>query len=358
MTTQQHLEQQFNKIANLLEQIQNLGLDSEDGEWNFLSSLHQFETVALPFEFVQQGMGLWEAIFPPEVLESLVQEDPDTLESLAIALSQTLQTQLAILNPWLPLLTTPPALADKIRDRTAQIQQITTEKAELLAASETLFHRELELSQAGEALQELKQTQADLTALEQELATTDLDDLCQEIATQKTALEQGRNQLETLKQQQAELEGEIVAIQGLNHQISRELEGLQLRRSRLETRTQQQTAQLITLTETERQRLGTALPPLLAELAEQQSAYQNAQGELSQAIADFNRYQHQTHELITHLNSHYQTDVELGHKLPVNQSKIETIIQRIRDNLAELDQELGIAQQQHERSQEKTIVTF
>lgn len=105
MTTPQNLEQQFHKIANLLEQIQNLGLDSEDGETNVLSSLHQFETVALPFEWVQQGMGLWEAIFPPEVLEYLGREDPDTLESLAIALSQTLQTQLAILNSWLPLLT-------------------------------------------------------------------------------------------------------------------------------------------------------------------------------------------------------------------------------------------------------------
>ncbi|WP_254566491.1 hypothetical protein [Oscillatoria sp. HE19RPO] len=358
MTTPQNLEQQFNKIANLLEQIQNLGLDSEDGETNFLSSLHQFETVTLPFEFVQQGMGLWEVIFPPELLESLGTKDPDTLESLAIALSQTLQTQLAILNPWLPLLTTPPALADKIRDRTTQLQQITTEKAELLAASETLFHRELELRQAGETLQDFQQTLAELQAIEQELATTDLEDLRREISTRQTALEQDRNQLETLKRQQAELEAEIAAIQGLNHQISRELEGLQLRRSRLETRTQQQTAQLITLTETERERLGTALPPLLEELVEQQSAYQNAQGELSQAIADFNCYQQQTHEVIMHLNSHYQTDVELGQKLPVNHSKIETIIQRIQDNLAELDQELAIAQQQHERSQEKTIVTF
>ncbi|MCT7968470.1 hypothetical protein NG799_19350 [Laspinema sp. D1] len=358
MTTQQNLEQQFHKIANLLEQIQNLGLNSEDGETNFLSSLHQFESVALPFEFVQQGMGLWEVIFPPEVLRSLAMEDPETLESLAIALSQTLQTQLAILNPWLPLLTTPPALADKIRDRTAQIQQITTEKAELLAASETLFHREFELRQVGEDLQEFKQTRAELMALEQELATTDLDDLRREISNRKTALEQDRHQLETLKQQQAELEAEIAAIERLNHQISRELEGLQLRRSRLETRTQQQTAQLITLTDTEQQRLGTALPPLLAELAEQQSAYQNAQGELSQAIADFNRYQQQTQELITHFNIHYQTDVELGQKLPVNQPKIEAIIQRIQNNLGELDQELAIAQQQHERSQEKTIVTF
>ncbi|MCT7954091.1 hypothetical protein [Laspinema palackyanum] len=358
MTTQQNLEQQFHKIANLLEQIQNLGLDSEDGETNFLSSLHQFETVALPFEFVQQGMGLWEAIFPPEVFRSLATEDPETLESLAIALSQTLQIQLAILNPWLPLLTTPPALADKIRDRISQIQQITTEKAELLAASETLFTRELELRQAGEELQELKQTRAELTALEQELATTDLEDLRRDISTRQTVLEQDRNQLQILKQQQAEIKAEIAAIQGLNHKISQELEGLQLRRSRLETRTQQQTEQLITLTETERQRLGTALLALLEELAEQQSDYQNAQGELSQAIADFNRYQQQTHELITHLNTHYQSDVELGQKLPVNQPKIETIMQRIQDNLAQLDQELAIAQQQHERSQVKTIITF
>ncbi|MCT7975453.1 hypothetical protein [Laspinema olomoucense] len=358
MTTSPNLQQQFNKIANLLEQIQNLGLDSEDGETNFLSSLHQFETVALPFEFVQQGMGLWEAIFPPELLRSLATEDPDTLESLAIALLQTLQTQLAILNPWLPLLTTPPALADKIRDRTAQIEQITTEKAELLAASETLFHRELELRKAGETLRELKQTQAELTAIEQELAITDLEDLRRDISNRQNALAQDRNQLEILKRQKAEIETEIAALQGLNHQISRELEGLQLRRSRLENRTQQQAVQLITLTEAEQQRLGTALVPLLAELAEQQSAYQNAQGELSQAIADFNRYQQQTHELMTYLKTHYQTDVELGQKLPVNKLQIETIIQRIQNNLDQLDQELTIAHQQHERSQEKTIITF
>ncbi len=358
MTSPKNLEQQFNKIANLLEKIQNLGLDSEDGETNFLSSLHQFETVSLPFEFVQQGMELWEAIFPPELLRSLGTEDPDTLESLAIALSQTLQTQLAILNPWLPLLTTPPALAEKIRDRTAQIQHITTEKAELVSASEILFHRELELRQAAETLQELKQTRAELTAIEQELATTNLEQLRRDISNRKTALEQDRNQLETLKRQQSEIEAEITAIQGFNHNISQELERLKLRRSTLQTRTQKQTAELITLTETERQRLGSALLPLLAELEEQQSAYQNAQEELSQAITDFNRYQHQTHELITHLKTHYQTDVELGQKLPVNQPKIQAIIQRIQTNLSELDQELRIAQQQHERSQEKIIVTF
>ncbi|MCT7983475.1 hypothetical protein NG796_09220 [Laspinema sp. A4] len=358
MTSPKTLEQQFNKIANLLEKIQNLGLDSEDGETNFLSSLHQFETVTLPFEFVQQGMKLWEAIFPPELLRSLETEDPETLESLAIALSQTLQTQLTILNPWLPLLTTPPALVDKIRDRTAEIQQITTEKAELLAASETLFHRELELHQAGETLQKLKQTQAELTAIEQELTTTNLEDLRREIANRETALEQDRNQLETLKRQQAEIEAKIAAIQGFNHNISQELERLKLRRSTLQTRTQQQTIELITLTETERQRLGSALLPLLAELEEQQLAYQNAQEELSQAITDFNCYQQETHELITHLKIHYQTDVELGQKLPINRPKIEAIIEKIQKNLSELDQELRSAQQQHERSQEKTIITF
>ncbi|HEY9837911.1 MAG TPA: hypothetical protein V6D27_13565, partial [Vampirovibrionales bacterium] len=212
--------------------------------------------------------------------------------------------------------------------------------------------------QAAETLQELKQTRAELTAIEQELATTDLEQLRRDISNRKTALEQDRNQLETLKRQQSEIEAEITAIQGFNHNISQELERLKLRGSTLQTRTQQQTAELITLTETERQRLGSALLPLLAELEEQQSAYQNAQEELSQAITDFNRYQQQTHELITHLKTHYQTDVELGQKFPVNQPKIQAIIQRIQNNLSELDQELRIAQQQHERSQEKIIVTF
>ncbi len=358
MTPPQNLQQQFNNITTLLEQIQNLGLGSEEGETSFLSSLYQFETVALPFELVQRGMELWRGIFSPEVLRSLAMEDPDTLESLAIALSQTLETQLAILNSWLPLLTTPPALADKISDRTAQIYQITTEKAQLLQAAGTLYSREWELRQAREELQGLKQTFAELQGIEQELETTNLEALRREILNQKIILEEDRKQLENLKHQQSEIEAQMEAIKGQHSQVSQELEGLQQRRDRLESRTQQKTEQLITLTKAECQRLGTALPPLLTELAEQQEAYRRAETELAQAIADFNQYQKQTDEIVNHLKTHYQTNVDLGQILPANQQKMASIIQTFQNNLAELDRELATAQQQHDRSQQKAIVTF
>lgn len=76
-----------------------------------------------------------------------------------IALSQTLTTQLELLNSWLPHLATlpmPPALKHKISDRISSLSEIANEKSQLLQSAATLLSQEQQLRRDASELQNLK----------------------------------------------------------------------------------------------------------------------------------------------------------------------------------------------------------
>lgn len=355
-----NLQPHLNKIAQLVDRIQHL--DSSKTTVEICStSLYQFETIALPLELVETGIRLWEAIFSPEVLRSLSVKDPDTLEAWAIALSQTLQTQLAILQNWnrdfnaLPI---PPALTEKIRDRIDRLDRTIAEKSELLQAATTLLDRESQLRQDGEQLQQLKQTATELEAIQTELETTDLEELRQAIADRERAIAPQRHQLESFKQQKAECDREVAALQHQQTLLENELKYLQQRRESLQPRMAKTAESLISLTIAERERLGNGLKTILSDLEEERKTKQEAEAELHQAIADFNQYQKQTQEVIDILETHYQRDRELGKRLPVNRQKVESLMKTIQESLVELDEELAAAVRENERSQAKISLTF
>lgn len=343
------MEVPIEKINKLIQQIQSN------------QSLLEFETIELPFQLVEAAINLWESTFTPEVLRQLATTDEDTLNAWAIALSQTLNTQLQLLNNWLSQLATlpvPPALQQQIRSRIQTLSQIANEKSQLLQSAEWLLSQEQQLRRDGEELQQLQQKASQLQAIQTQLQTTNLESLRGEIDSLAVAIEPQRQTLETLQQQKAQMDEQMAAIQQQKERLQEEMNYMRSRFSRLETSTANTASSLITLAKSQQEGLRDALASVLADLEKQQSEFQQTQQQLQQAIQDFNQYQTATEEMRTHLTTHYQSDSELGRLLPANRQKVDTLIGNIQEKLAELDQELAAAQRTHSLSQQKTILTF
>jgi chromosome segregation ATPase len=301
------------------------------------------------------------SVFAPESLDEIATTDEESINAWAIALMQTLQSQLILLDGWQPRLTTlplPETLQEKIRDRATQLQQISQQQSELLQSTATLFSQEAELRQGAEALQQLKKKAQILKRIKSELKTTDLNALREQISLQAIAIAPQREELENLKQQKAELDREVTYLQQQRHNLESQITYLQQRQQRLETATSQSAQQLISVTNGEKERLSQELNILLTDLSSQQEAYQQIQQQLATAIADSNRYQQETEKLRQYLQQHYQANQEIAQNLPVNQQKIQQIVKSIEQNLAELDQELAQVLQQQAESKQKTIFTF
>lgn len=343
------MEVPIEKINKLIQQIQSN------------QSLLEFETIELPFQLVEAAINLWESTFTPEVLRQLATSDEDTLNAWAIALSQTLNTQLQLLNNWLSQLATlpvPPALQQQIRSRIQTLSQIANEKSQLLQSADWLLSQEQQLRRDGEELQQLQQKASQLQAIQTQLQTTNLESLRGEIHSLAVAIEPQRQTLETLQQQKAQMDEQMAAIQQQKERLQEEMNYMRSRFSRLETSTANTASSLITLAKSQQEGLRDALASVLADLEKQQSEFQQTQQQLQQAIQDFNQYQTATEEMRTHLTTHYQSDSELGRLLPANRQKVDTLIGNIQEKLAELDQELAAAQRTHSLSQQKTILTF
>ncbi len=345
----QNLSQKLDKITQLVQQIRQA------------ESLLEFETVELPFKLIEAGIELWASTYAPEVLRQLASIDNDTLDAWAIALTQTLQTQLTLLNSWQPHLSTlpvPSALKQKIERIIAELSQIATEKSQILTSTASLLSQEQQLRRDGGELQNLKQKAKELEQIQAELQTTNLETLRQEINHQAATLEPERKTLESLQQQKFQLDEQITALQQQQARLQDEITYLRSRQHQKDTSTTHTATELITLTKSQHQLLNQALSSVLADLEKQQSEFQKTQQQLQRGIADFNQYQTATEEMRTYLSAHYQSDQELALLLPINPQKVDNFIGNIKQILAQLDQELATGQKVHERSQQKTIVTF
>lgn len=341
--------QNIDKITQLVQQIQQA------------QSLLEFETIELPFGLIEAGIDLWGSTFSPEVLRQLASADADTLDAWAIALSQTLQIQLTLLNNWLPHLATlpvPSTLKQKISKRIRSLGQIANEKSQLLQSAAILLSQEQQLKHDASELQNLRQKAKELEQIQAELQATNLESLRQEVTTQEATLEPQKQALESLKQQKAQLDNQIADLQQQQAKLQEEINHLQSRQQRVETSTTNTSVELITLTKSQQERLSESLSSVLADLEKQQLEFQQTQQQLQKAIQDFNQYQAATEEIRTHIHTHYQSDQVLGCLLPVERQKVDTLIRTIQQNLAELDQELAAGQRVHERSQQKTTLTF
>lgn len=347
---------QNEKNLNLIEQIKTC------------QNLLEFDHISLPFELIQSLFEDCQLTFTPEVLQKLSETEPETLEAWAIALSKTLATQLELLNSWQALLdslTLSANLKQRISDRNQSLKTLITEKSELLKSAHLILSQEQQIIQETQELKTLKSKIQQLTTLEAKLQTTNLEQLRKTIAEKSAQLEPQQQILTDLQQQKTQLDDQIAALQQQQTLLKEEITYWQSRQNHLEQSTRNSVSELITLTQLQRQRLSAALAEELAhletqkqQLIQQQETYTQVQQQIQKTQMDFENYETITQELITILNSHYQTNATLGKLLPVNCQKIDHLLKTVQETLAEIDQELSTSRQKQEQIQQKIHFTF
>lgn len=341
-------QKDIERIATLLTQVKHS------------QNLTEFETIKLPFELMQAILPLWNSL-DSQTLRNLANTDVDVLEAWAIALSQTLNIQLETLNSWLPHLTTlpiPVTLEQKINDRIKSIAQVIKDKSELLASSEQLLQLEEELSQKAQEFETLKNKVKNLQVIDNELQDSNLEKLQQEILIKSTTLEPQYIILKDLQQKKADLDEQINALQLQQTTLSEEINYWQSRQNRLETNITSSVSELITLTQSQRQRLSEALFQELGALETQQQLYHQVQQQLQKAKEDYHKYQTETQETLLAINTHYQHNQESSTLLPVNHQKVNSLLENIKQTLIEVDKELTDAHAKHEQAQQIKPIFF
>ena len=176
-----------------------------------------------------------------------------------------------------------------------------------------------------------------------------------------------------MKEQNAKLENERKELQKQNAKLKSELEELREQQNRFQAEIkeyqdsnlkdqieiQKIVEKLIQLKKEEYTKLSQPLEIILNDLEKHQQDYQQTWDRLQTAIQQFNKYKEETDEISFNLNAHYEADCDLNENpLPLDRQKVNEIIQKVRQLLAELDKELADALIKHEQSQRKLFITF
>jgi len=345
--------EKIQKIQQTLHHL-TVALDGDCG-------LQDFESVEIPFQLTQACIQLWTDCFSISNLQNIANIDPDTLEVWAISLNTTLQIQLGILNQWLPLLcllSVPPKLREKAKQRTSELDQIANQKSALLQAAPNFLAQETELRHAAAELSNLRARLDELRSIEAELRTTDLSKLRAAVLQKESELLPQRKTVSELNQQKANLETQIASLRQQREILAQEIEQQKLHQERQQSGILTQIHELLNLTETAKAELSIPLAKALENLECQRNEYNQQWEDLQLCISYCNQYRNETEVICADLNAHYQVDVDLGQWLPVNKRQIDILVQSIKENLTQLDRELQTAQAHHERLQQKQYITF
>ena len=324
-------------------------------------ALTEFDNIDLPFRLVETTVNLWQIVYPNQVLKKLASQDSDALEAWAIALNQTIQTELEILKTWYATLDTlplPAKLAQKTSDRITEIDKLASQKSELLQAAKSIFNREEKLRSAHEELQQLRHTEAELAKMSAEIDATNIPDLQQKVTSLANTIEPQSAALRELQQQKSNIQAQVANLQQQQEVIASELEHQRSRHDRTSSKVFGDINELILLTKEQRSHLDKNLQAAIRDLEDERKVYQQQWELLQQTIQASNRYQIEIEAIRDDFNSHYKSDLELSEHIPHDRTKLINISNAIRDRLLELDQDLANTRQILERSSQKTIITF
>lgn len=323
--------------------------------------LTEFDNIDSPFRLTETTVHLWQMIYPTQVLQQLASQDSDVIEAWAIALNQTIQTELEILKTWYATLDTlplPAKLAQKTSDRITEIANLASQKSALLQAAKSIFSKEEELRSASAELKHLQTKQTELTKMSAEIAATNIPELRQQVTRLAETIEPQAQTLHELQQQKLQIQTQITNLQQQQQAIASELEHQRSRHDRTSSKLFNDIDELILLTKEQRSRLDQNLQTAIQNLEQEHKEYQQQWEQLQQAIQASNRYQIEIEAIRADFNNHYQSDQELSAHIHHDRTKITNISNVIRDRLLELDQELANNRQILERSSQKNIITF
>ena len=323
--------------------------------------LREFETVELPFKLVDAAWELMAFAYPPQQLQQLADADPDTLDAWGLALAATMEMQLQIVGKWQQQLTSlplPEGLKAKITDGYDKLGEIAANTSQFMADFDQLLRQEKQLKDAQEEFHRLQQTAAELQQIQTELETGNMEQLRGEIATLAAAIEPQRETLASLQEQKGELTAEMAA---LKQQKERLMEGINYLKSGIsgeERETMGLAREMLNIHQGLRQELSASLASILADVGSQQAELRHIKEQIKTAVQEFNQYQRRVGEMQGYLQAHYQRDRELGQLLPVDQQKVNNLIDNIQQNLAQLDSELAAARSVLAESQQKITLSF
>ncbi|GAB4301407.1 MAG: hypothetical protein Fur0025_41590 [Oscillatoriaceae cyanobacterium] len=336
----------INQIITNIEQSPNLG---------------EFETVELPFKLVDAAWELMAFAYPPQQLQQLADADPDTLDAWGLALAATMEMQLQIMGKWQQQLTSlplPDGLKAKITDGYDKLGEIAANTSQLMADFDSLLRQEKQLKEAQAELHSLQQTAAELQQIQTELETGNMEQLRLEIASLEAALAPERETLASLQQQKGELTAEMSALKQQKERLMEAINYLNSGISGGERETMGLAREMLNIHEGLRQELSASLASILADVGSQQAELRRIKEQIQTAVQEFNQYQRRVGEMQGYLQAHYQRDRELGQLLPVNQQKVNNLIDNIQQNLAKLDSELAAARSVLAESQQKITLSF
>ena len=343
------VSQSLDKIINLAQDLQNI------------SNVLDYEQIEKPLTLAQSILELGHKLFSNENLEQLAEQDPDTLDTWAIALKQTLEIELNLLNSWLNILTysdVPEPWKENIQERSQQIQEIDLQKTNILTETQNLISKENNLKQDFKELQELQQKIVELTEIEQELQQHNLDKLRQEVKEKTDSLIPQQEQLHQLQDEKADIEAQIEALQQQKQKIDQEIDSLKNQDSNSRDTLLKSGKQLITLEKPIIDNLNSNLQSTLDNIKYQEEERKKIQNEWQEALDNYDEWQQKNTEIRQKLETHYDSNQEIEKLLPINQQKITEIIQLIQQKLSEFDQELSKAEKNHEQAQEKKYFNF
>ena len=343
------VSQSLDKIINLAQDLQNI------------SNVLDYEQIEKPLTLAQSILELGHKLFSNENLEQLAEQDPDTLDTWAITLKQTLEIEFNLLNSWLNILTysdVPEPWKENIQERSQQIQEIDLQKTNILTETKNLISKENNLKQDFKELQELQQKIVELTEIEQELQQHNLDKLRQEVKEKTDSLIPQQEQLHQLQDEKADIEAQIEALQQQKQKIDQEIDSLKNQDSNSRDTLLKSGKQLITLEKPIIDNLNSNLQSTLDNIKYQEEERKKIQNEWQEALDNYDEWQQKNTEIRQKLETHYDTNKEIEKLLPINQQKITEIIKLIQQNLSEFDQELSKAQKNHEQAQQKNYFNF
>ncbi|MBC1238342.1 tetratricopeptide repeat protein [Nostoc sp. 2RC] len=194
----------------------------------------------------------------------------------------------------------------------------------------------------------------------------------QEIKEQSTEVENKLSEKEKLEEQNAQMENDLKNLTQQNNQLKEKMQELEeqqkLFEAQIENYQQKNLAhesvletaakELIRLTQEECAKLSELLVVVLNDLEQERKNYKQKWDELQTAIEKFNKYGEETDEIYCHLRTHYQADDVLSQNLPLDRKKVDSVIEKVRQLLAELDKELSHARTVHEEAKKRSIYTF
>lgn len=301
----------------------------------------EYDHIELPFNLTDKAIELLAEIFTVASLQQLAEnQEEETLNAWAIALTKTLDKEIKLLDQWLTVVNALPVyqkLKDEINDKSTVIKDSVQTKSVLLKLAKIVLNdQQLETFKATiesspdihtlEAQIESEKRKVETQVKELESKDKEIQELQQKSDAKKVNLEAKKLELEAKNQEKGKLETQI--------------DDCQVKFDKLANQNQE---------------LAQQLAEANRNLEAQKQKYDTIESQRKQAIEDWQKYESATKQIQDALKLHAQSNQEIGGNLllPSETQSMENLGLEIARLLQQQDEILSVARQKNEELQKK-----